>query len=227
VDYAGLSAEELTLVCFHGGDESAWTEFVRRFQPLIAGVVFRVARKWGDTSRQVVDDLVQDTFVKLCGERQELLQTFKSVHKDAIFGYVKVFAANLAHDYFKGQRTHKRGGSVAGGSTANERDCEHVADARSAESAIERDLLIGQIDSCLRGILVGPNSERDRKIFWLYYRVGLAASAIAALPSVGLSTKGVESTLARLTRQVRERLSVPTKELDERGNEGIRPGESF
>lgn len=227
MDYQALSAEELAFACFQGGDEPAWAEFVRRFQPLIAGVVFRVARKWGETSPQVIDDLVQDTYLKLCGERRELLQRFKSAHKDAIFGYLKVFAANLAHDYFKGQKTHKRGGTLAGGPTVSERDCEKVADSKSTESVIERDLLLRQIETCLRAVLVGPNSERDRKIFWLYYRVGLAASAIAGLPAVGLTTKGVESTLARLTRQVRERLSGPTKKLTERGDEGIRPAESF
>jgi RNA polymerase sigma-70 factor (ECF subfamily) len=225
VDYRDLSAEELAIVCFQGGDEPAWVEFVRRFQPMIAGVVFRVGQKWGETSPQVLDDLVQDTYLKLCGERTELLQTFKSVHKDAIFAYVKVFAANLARDYFKGRRTHKRGGTVAGGSTSGERDCEKIADSKSAESAIERDLLLRQIDACLRAILVGSNAERDRKIFWLYYRVGLTASAIAALPAVGLTTKGVESTLARLTRQIRERLS--STDAVQRRVEGIRQGESF
>ena len=190
MDYRDLSAEELAIVCFQGGDEPAWVEFVGRFQPMIAGVVFRVGQKWEKTSPQVLDDLVQDTYLKLCGERTELLQTFKSVHKDAIFAYVKVFAANLARDVFKGRRTHKRGGTVAGGSTSGERDCEKIADSKSAESAIERDLLLRQIDapkSDTRGLQCGA----DRKIFWLYYRVGLTASAIAALPAVGLTTKGV------------------------------------
>jgi RNA polymerase sigma-70 factor (ECF subfamily) len=227
VDYKALSADELAHACFQGGDESAWAEFVRRFQPLIAGVIFRVACKWGDISPQVIDDLVQDTYVKVCAERAQLLESFRSSHKDAIYAYMKVFAANLAHDYFKAQRTRKRGGGSAGGAFVDKKDCDNVADSKSAESAIERDLLIRQVDACLKVILVGPNAGRDRHIFWLYYRVGLAASAIGSLPVIGLTTKGVESTIARLTKQVRERLSWSVKELPARGSEGIRPEESF
>lgn len=227
MDYTALSADELALACFQVGDEPAWTEFVRRFHPLIAGVVFRVALKWGETSPQLIDDLVQDTFVKVCAERAQLLQNFRSSHKDAIYAYMKVFAANLAHDYFKAQKTRKRGGGSATGPFINKKDCDDLPDSRSAGSAIERDLLIRQIDACLRLIAAGPNSERDRKIFWLYYRVGLAARAIAALPAIGLTTKGVESTIARLTRQVRERLTGTVKEPQSQGSEGIRPEESF
>jgi hypothetical protein len=51
-----------------------------------------------------------------------------------------------------------------------------------------------------------PHLERDRKLFWLYYRVGLTADAIAGLPSIGLSTKGVESSLLRLTRLLRDEI---------------------
>jgi RNA polymerase sigma-70 factor, ECF subfamily len=93
----------------------------------------------------------------------------------------------------------------------------------------DRDLLIQQIDACLLTVASGPNSVRDRRIFWLYYRVGLAASAIAALPTIGLSTKGVESTLLRLTRQIRGHLVQQTLQRTGTGEsaEGIQPLESL
>jgi len=229
LDYTALSADELALACFQGGDESAWAEFVRRFQPLIAGVIFRVACKWGESSSQVIDDLVQETYVKVCAERTQLLQNFKSAHKDAIYSYMKVFAANLAHDYFKAQRTRKRGGGSAGGVLTDKKDCENVRDSKSAESAIERSLLIREIDVRLKTIVVGPNAERDRRIFWLYYRVGFTASAIAALPTVGLTTKGVETTILRLSRAIRQELAVRTA-ADPHAQpnlEGMSPENSF
>jgi hypothetical protein len=88
-------------------------------------------------------------------------------------------------------------------------------------------VLIRQIDECLQAVCVGPNSQRDRKIFWLYYRAGLPASAIAALPTIGLTTKGVESTLLRLTRLVRQRACNPTRTIDPDQAKGIRAGESL
>lgn len=227
MDYTALPPDELVIACFQAGDELAWVEFVGRFHPLIARVVFRVARKWGETSTQVIDDLVQDTYLKLCAERAYFLQSFRSAHKGAIYGYIKVFAANLAHDHFKAHRSEKRGGVGAASSIGSHHDCESAADSKSGESLIERSVLIQQIDACLKTVLVGPHSERDRRIFWLYYRIGLAASAIAALPAIGLSTKGVESTLLRLTRQIRERLGARTQAVDSNRAEGIQPTESL
>jgi RNA polymerase sigma factor (sigma-70 family) len=224
VDYSTISAEELALTCFRTGDELAWAEFVRRFHPLIARVALRVARQWSESSTQVVDDLVQNTYLKLCAERTHLLQNFTSVHKDAIYGYIKVFTANLAHDHFKASRSEKRGGSALPTSTDNDDPGPSARGSNSAEALIERGVLIQQIDVCLKMVSSGASSERDRRIFWLYYRVGLAASAIAALPTIGLSTKGVESTLLRLTRQVRQRLAGgwPTEPGGEKSGEGIR-----
>jgi RNA polymerase sigma-70 factor, ECF subfamily len=229
LDYAALSPEDLVRACLHSGEEPAWIEFVRRFQPLIASVVLRVARQWGESSPQAIDDLVQETYLKLCADRLRVLQSFQSVHKDAIFGFIKVFVANLTHDHFKSRRSLKRGGpnplvSIDG----EDRECG-LPGTPSAPATVERDILLQQIDACLQAVACGPDLERDRKIFWLYYRVGLAASAIAALPSVGLSTKGVESTLLRLTRQVRERLanSEWERRRKERSTEGIRSQESF
>jgi RNA polymerase sigma-70 factor, ECF subfamily len=229
VDYSTISAEELVLTCFQSGNELAWTEFVRRFQPLIARVVLRVARQWGESSRQMIDDLVQETYLKLCEDRLRLLQTFRSTHEDAIYGYIKVFTANLVHDHFKGMRSKKRGGEKATASIDRE-DLDRLPQvSTSATALLERGILIQQIDACLREVVSGPDSIRDRKIFWLYYRTGLAASAIAAFPTIGLSTKGVESTLLRLTRQLRIRLVSSDKNdsAPEDNEKGIRPAESL
>lgn len=213
MDYSTLSAEELALTCFRTGDELAWAEFIRRFQPLIARVVSRVAQQWGEASPQVVDDLVQETYLKLCAERLRMLRNFAPTHENSIYGFIKVFAANLSQDYFKASRSLKRGGKALTASW----DCEGAAEpqplANSGGRSAERLVLILEIDACLRDITSGINAKRDRQIFWLYYRAGMTASAIAGLATMGLSVKGVESTLARLTRQVREMLrSGPQKQ---------------
>jgi RNA polymerase sigma-70 factor (ECF subfamily) len=148
MDYASVSPEELVLACRQTDDVAAWREFVCRFHRLIATVALRVARRWGESSPQLIDDLVQETYLKLCGDNFRMLRKFKSDHPDAFCGYLNVVTANLVHDHFK----------------------------------------------------------RDRKLFWLYYRVGLTADAIAGLQSIGLSTKGVESNLLRLTRLLRDEI---------------------
>jgi len=221
VDYAAMPSNDLALLCFEGGDESAWAEFIRRFHPLIVRIVLRVAHQWGEHSPQVVDDLVQDTYLKLCAERASLLQSFEPAHKDAIYGYVKVFTANLVRDRFKARRSVKRGGSTVHASIEDDDPAPGTRESSSAVALIERDILIQQVGACLKTVCSGPSSERDSRIFWLYYRAGLPASAIAALPTIGLSTKGVETTILRLTRQIRERLGGHTPASALNRSEGI------
>lgn len=229
VDYSAISAAELFRLCFRTQDESAWAEFIRRFHPLIASVVLRVSRHWGESIPQVVEDLVQETYLKLCASG---LRSFKCVNPashDAIYGYIKTFTANLVQDHFKAARAAKRGGSTGTMSIDGDVLETHASHERRTEATLERKLLLEEIASCLDKAISGANADRDRRIFWLYYRVGLSASAIARLPSIDLNTKGVESTIARITRTLREHLgSGPAEKETHKGTvEGICPENSL
>lgn len=229
MDHSSLSSEKLVRACVEMRDAAAWQEFVARFHRLIASVILRNCRQHGPVSVALVDDLVQDTYLKLCANRCRLLQEFESQHPDAIYGFLKVVASNVARDHFKASLSLKRGGAVITQSTDEpKRGCD-ISQPTLVEAGPERAVLVQQVDTCLRSIVAGPTSERDRRIFWLHYGAGLPASAIATLPTIQLTTKGVESTLLRLVRQVRKRL------VDEKGRarivrpggEGIRSTESF
>jgi len=87
-------------------------------------------------------------------------------------------------------------------------DPQITSEAGATAKSSERGILLQQIDAHLGRLAVGQNLERDRRVFWLYYRVGLTANAIASLPAIGLSTKGVESTILRLTRLLRQELAA-------------------
>jgi RNA polymerase sigma factor (sigma-70 family) len=204
MDYAALSAERLILACTQTGDAAAWGEFVRRFHRLIATVALRVARRWGDSSPQVVDDLIQETYLKLCAANFRILRSFKSQHPDAFYGYLKVVTANLVHDQFKAAHSGKRGSGTIEVAVDPQIASEGGASAKSSE----RGILLQQVDALLSKLAAGRHLERDRRVFWLYYRVGLTANAIASLPAIGLSTKGVESTILRLTRLLRHELAA-------------------
>jgi DNA-directed RNA polymerase specialized sigma24 family protein len=70
---------------------------------------------------------------------------------------------------------------------------------------MRRSVLLSELDRKLRS---APDvfGERDRVLFWLYYLQGLTAEEIARLPVVGLTAKGVESVLRRVTRWLREEI---------------------
>jgi len=207
MNYASQSPEELILTCMQTEDVAAWEEFVRRFQRLIASVALRIARRWGEPSPQVIDDLVQDTYLKLCADNFRLLRRFKSNHQDAFYGYLKVVTANLVHDHFKAAHSSKRGSGKSEFTTDEPvAPATGVTGPAAAVKSSERGVLLREIDAMISRLAAGPQLQRSRRIFWLYYRFGYTASAIAALPYIGLNTKGVESTILRLTRLLRQEL---------------------
>ena len=203
--YTDLAATELVRACVDSADPGPWEEFVRRFQPTIAGVALRTARRWGETSPLVLEDLVQETFVKICADRRRLLREFEPRHPEAFFGYLKVVTTRVVHDYFKRAHAAKRGSDEGTQSLSSPFQSDPADPA--AGRRIERATLLGEIERRLEQLSLGPTGERDRRIFRLYYRAGMSASTIAELPGMDLTVKGVESTIFRLTRMLRESLA--------------------
>ena len=203
---SGKSLEDLIRACAQTGDQSGWEEFVCRFHPLIAGVAMRTAQRWGNASPDLVDDLVQETYLKLCTDPSRLLGVFDSCAPETFYGYLKVVTTNVAHDYFRSVHSQKRNVEME---VPLESSSVVWASAAGNAAQVERTALLGEVDTVLEDVARGPNQRRDCTIFWLYYRQGLTADAIARLPGFDLSVKGVESLLHRLTRMVRERLTEP------------------
>jgi RNA polymerase sigma-70 factor, ECF subfamily len=200
-----MSDEELLRACAEGNDSAAWGEFVSRFHRPISLSIIRATYQWGQNPQQTVDDLVQETYLKLCASKCRMLLEFASQHPEAIGGYVKTIATNVAHDYFKSLHSQKRGsGGVS--QIVEDSDPKAPPSATGGQQAMEREVLLKQIQKCLEACSHGPDHERDCTIFWFYYRQGMSAKDIAALPTIGLSAKGVESAIFRLTRMVREQL---------------------
>ncbi len=200
--YAELSSTELVRACAGSKDEDAWAEFIRRFHVVIAAAVLRTARHWGEPSRSQLDDLIQDTYLKLCEDHSRLLRSFRPYREDSIYGFMKVVAANVVHDHFKLALAAKRGA----GQTEALMDPVQI-DQKTAQSdsldAMGQRLQLAQVDKILTQLTAGKDQERKRAIFWLRHRQGLTAREIAAIPSIGLTTEGVESVLMRLAAMIR------------------------
>jgi RNA polymerase sigma-70 factor (ECF subfamily) len=190
-----MAAVEIVIACLESGSEAAWTAFIQRFQPLIASSAARVVRRYGQPNLALVDDLTQETFLRLCRDNCRALRDFQAQHDEAIFGYIKVIATSVALDHFRARAAHKRRGEVADDGTNLE--------ASTSSSTIEQRMFLTELDRHL----VSTETERDRTIFWLYYRQGYTARDIAAIPKLGLTQKGVESCIYRLTQSLRNFVS--------------------
>jgi RNA polymerase sigma-70 factor (ECF subfamily) len=203
-----------------------WAEFVRRFHPVISTVALRTARNWGGPATALLDDLVQETYLKLCADDCRLLRNFRSHHPGSFFGFLKIVTANVVHDHFKASRAAKRGGggvpeSLEGQEGNYERG---KPPAGFAGFKIEQNILLQEIDQCLKKGVAPAEVCRCRRIFWLYYRCGLSARAIASLPEIDLTTKGVESVILRLNRLVRTAIAR-SSEANSRADDDSHVGE--
>jgi RNA polymerase sigma-70 factor, ECF subfamily len=196
------SVNDLAKACAHSADAAEWEEFVGRCLPLVSVVAIRASRMWTSTpSTAAVDDIVQEVFLKLCEQERRILRNFEPRGEDSFLGLLRIVVASVANDYFRRLNSAKRGGKVLTMPLLDESAQLPVDGVRPA-ARMQQSALLAQLDQKLRS---APETipERDRALFWLYYHQGYTAEEIARLPAVGLTAKGVESALRRVTAWLR------------------------
>lgn len=211
MDLARATVNDLAIACARSADAAEWGEFLRRCKPLVTLVVLRVARVWLTApSPAVVDDISQEVFLKLCEQERRILREFEARGEDSFLGLLRIVAGSVANDHFRRIYSVKRGGKTLTASLNEEGPGGEVAHSQNAHD-LHQQVLFSQLDQML-GSAPAVISERDRSIFWLYYKQGFTAEEIAGVSGTGLSAKGVESALRRITKWVRgelERVRVP------------------
>jgi RNA polymerase sigma-70 factor (ECF subfamily) len=174
----------------------------------------RTASLWGESSRSLVEDLTQVAYLKLWEGGRQFLRDFAIQHPEAILGYLKKTAANATHDYFKHGHSQSAGGDKPHVST-NDVDLEAGKEGHGSQEKIAFGVFLHEIDDHLKHSLTGPDHERDRMIFWLYFRQGMSTKEIASMPAIGLSTKGVGSVIERLKHCIREQITAIPADSDD------------
>jgi RNA polymerase sigma-70 factor (ECF subfamily) len=206
VSLSSLSSEDLVKACVGLDNEAAWAEFIRRFQPLVARVVSRMTRRnWAQAPPHLLDDLIQDIYLKLCADDYRLLRRFESRQPDSIFGFLKVVAASVVLDYFKGEMAQKRD-LYQTGALSEQMVPDPPNPAGDGCLSMEDRIALRQINDIVGTLYTGHILMRNRAIFWFHYRDGMTAEAIAFIPWIKLNTKGVESLLRRMKNLVQAQI---------------------
>lgn len=199
-----IPIRDLLNLCLNSDDQEQWREFVQRTQPLIAGVIINTIRRWqNNPAPALVDDLIQNTFVKLFANDRKALRGIRNEYENTIFGYIKVVAANVVWDHFR--------------HPANKVEEVELSDPvvppnPDGMDRVEFERRKEQIQALLETLSPSPTYHRDVTIFWLYYEQGYTAKEISELPNIGLTVKGVEAVLQRLTRFIREGIMAQSRE---------------
>ncbi len=222
--YSSLSLKDVVCLCAGPRDDEAWEEFVSRVGKPISLMIMRTASLWGTPSRSLVEDLVQVTYLKLWESGRRLLRDFAIERPEAILGYLKKTAANATHDYFKHGHSQSSGGDKPHLSTSDV-DPEAGKEVHGSQESIDFGVFLNEVDEHLKNCLTGTDQERDRTIFWLYFRQGMSTKEIASLPTIGLSAKGVGSVIERLKHGIREQILGIGPEDDEAESQKEIPSE--
>lgn len=201
-----FSAAELVGLCAKH-DSRAWDEFLRRFRRPMALTIVRVLRRAGPFAPTLLDDLLQDTYVHLCSNDFALLRTLASKHSNSFEPMLRVVAANVVIDHLRAKMSQKRGGEYLQISDFDLSLLERV-EAEGSVMKIEQEVQLDEIDRLLERPGKSSSTPRDRQIFWLHFRLGMSSQSIADIPSVGLTAKGVESSIFRSLRNIRKRLGI-------------------
>lgn len=201
-----ISIRDLLHLCLSSDRQEHWREFVHRTQPLTASVIINTVRRWKQPAPSLVDDLIQDTYLKLFANDKKALRTIKNEYENTIFGYLKVIASNVARDHFR--------------KPENKADEIELSDAVLPPGPNQRERLRfldkkDQVQKILETLSPSETYQRDIAIFWMFYEQGYTAKEISLIPAVGLTVKGVEAVIYRLTRYVRDNLDPPDQPEDE------------
>jgi RNA polymerase sigma-70 factor (ECF subfamily) len=201
-----ISIRDLLHLCLSSNGQEHWRDFVHRTQPLIASVIINTIRRWKEPAPSLVDDLIQETYVKLFANDRKALRSIKNEYENTIFGYLRVVASNVVRDHFRQPK--------------NKADEIELSDAilppaPDGQERLEFAHKKEQAKEILTGLSSSETYQRDVGIFWFFYEQGYTANEISLLPAVGLTVKGVEAVLFRLTRYIRERLGPKGPEQDE------------
>jgi RNA polymerase sigma-70 factor (ECF subfamily) len=205
MDRTGAALHRLYRQALESDELQAWEEFVREAHTPVASAVYLTLARWGKPSKERVEDLVQETFLKLCEGGFGLLKAFRSDRQEALPAYLRAIAANVVIDAQRTRVAARRGSGAepleldeARNAVASDEASEHTVEA------VERRMLVARVGECLSGC-----AARDRQVFWLYYRQGFTTKAIAGIAAFGLTESGVESLIRRLTLVARKCLNVP------------------
>lgn len=214
------AANRLARICAFSTNAPEWEEFVRLVTPVVALTGRRVSLLWNDPSGATVNEIVQEVFLKLCEDERRILREFEDRGHDSFFKLLRMITASVATDHFRRTRAEKRGGRLGVVPLDGLLIDKEVRDVEAVR-AVEWPALMAQLDGLLR-LYPDTISERDRTLFWMYYRQGMTAEAIARIPAIGLGAKGVESALLRLTRLLRQTIEngKPRSELAARARHG-------
>jgi DNA-directed RNA polymerase specialized sigma24 family protein len=185
-------------------NSDAWKEFERRMRPVIAATVLRTLSSQDRQGTGLHEEFIHDTFVQLLDDDCRRLKNMRWLHERAIFGFMQAIASHTVIDYYRRKRPtfiDLDDPSILG---------QLFHESNFGDNAVINDLRV-RIDKYLLSRTSKSNYQRDRNMFWLFYRWGYTDKQIARLPGINLPMKKIENTRRQLLFEVKRELKCENK----------------
>jgi RNA polymerase sigma factor (sigma-70 family) len=200
MNWREIPDRDLTDVCLRG-EEPAWQEFLRRFQPIVLGVAYNTYRSRSRDHEHPDEDMLEDflhgVLDKLLANDMRALRLFNWTHENAFRAFLKVTTANVVADRIRKNNAGKRDISKE---VPLDPAMPIAAKAISADA--DTKILLSQIAACLEKY-TDPYADRTRDIaiFLLYF--GHRVTAMDLSKVYKLNVRLVENVIAKLIRVAR------------------------
>jgi RNA polymerase sigma factor (sigma-70 family) len=217
-DESPLSHVDLMRACMNERSDGAWEEFAVRYNRFICLAVLRAycqrgGRRTGSVDVELVNDLVQDVYLKLF-EGSRSASGFRGATDAAVFVYLGRVAVSVVVDHLRRNGARKRDSDVVSldESIASEEGTDlTLGDRVAAPGPSPEDLAVGallreQVEAILSRVLRGRNAERDRKIADTFIFEGGSLGEIAERIG-GIRESGVKSSVRRTSLRLRGELA--------------------
>jgi RNA polymerase sigma factor (sigma-70 family) len=203
----------LYALCATSDDDRAWSELIRRFDPVVRQAVVRIFQVQlpGSFNQQDVEDACQDSWIKLCGNGRRHLRNYPDRSEGEFHMYLRKTAKNVVRDKMKRDRAEKRPKRAMVDEETRDLIIDRAPDTRvPVDVKTESNQIKERITPLLRKHWKNrPTCERDIVICNLRLLDELSAARIASIDSLGLSRGGVEKVIERGLKILQQNFGGP------------------
>jgi len=196
------------LCAAHPDNNEHWSEFIRRFNPLLARSIRVAWQRCGQGDwppPDLMSDLLQDIYLSIVNHEFRLLRNFRGASDAEAEAYLAHVAINRAISFMRSrQALRRRADEVCLQELLEEEgSSEQVGRARSSGPSLTEGELLGILEKCFDG----PNGKRDILIFLLHFRSGFSSSEIASLGVAELKETSIANLLGQMKTRLKKYLS--------------------
>lgn len=215
-DFSQMSHVDLVRSCAASSEGVAWEEFVTRYNRFICLAVLRAycqrgGRRAYSIDVDLINDLVQDVYLKLLESTRGALQSFRGANDAAVFVYIGRVAISVVVDHLRRSGARKRGSEVCSldAPIADEDGRELtlgdrlMAPGPSPEQTATAAILREEVSQVLARSLRGRNAERDLQIAEAFIFDDCSLGDISERLGGNIRESGIKSSVRRTSMRLR------------------------